>query len=48
MASQQQEAARPPGDGGKIAITNVRVFDGRQLAPGGTGGSEVQPAGTGK
>ena len=35
MADQQQEAARRPG-GGKIAVTNVRVFDGRQLVPGGT------------
>jgi imidazolonepropionase-like amidohydrolase len=33
MASQQQDAARAPG-GGKIALTNARVFDGRQLDHG--------------
>jgi imidazolonepropionase-like amidohydrolase len=32
MTSQQQATAGPPG-GGKLALTNVRVFDGRQLDP---------------
>jgi imidazolonepropionase-like amidohydrolase len=35
MASQPREAASPPGSG-KLALTNVRVFDGSQLIPGGT------------
>jgi imidazolonepropionase-like amidohydrolase len=30
MASREQAPAGPPG-GGKLALTNVRVFDGRQL-----------------
>jgi len=35
MTSPQKEAASLPG-GGKLALTNVRVFDGRQLIPAGT------------
>jgi imidazolonepropionase-like amidohydrolase len=35
MTSPQNPAAGLP-DGGKLAITNVRVFDGRQLVPGRT------------
>jgi imidazolonepropionase-like amidohydrolase len=35
VASQEQSASGLPGNG-KIALTNVRVFDGRQLVPGRT------------
>ena len=35
MASQPREAARTPV-GPKMAVTNVRVFDGRQLVPAST------------
>jgi len=35
MAGQEQSPAGPPG-GMKIVVTNVRVFDGRQLVPGGS------------
>jgi imidazolonepropionase-like amidohydrolase len=33
MAGQEQSPARSPG-ARKVVLTNVRVFDGRQLVPG--------------